>query len=145
MQVILLRFLFTTCVLHKLQKKKPAHIFPYGHLSGETCCYNFQFRTYCCVHPNDLYSSHVFIACTDLSGLDVMFCKNKYFIFCCPDGGSKRFYNRVCRKQWSSSKQPHYVFKRKSCLTYHTITCFVLPIQTKLKWHILIYTHQINS
>lgn len=65
-------------------------------------------------------------------------------LYLCPDGGSKRFYNRDCRKkQWPSSKQPHNVFKRKNCLTHHAITYLFSPF--KHKCHILIYTNQINS
>lgn len=137
-------FLFTAWLLHKLQEKKP-HSFPYGCLSGKTCYYNFQFSTYCCVHPKDLYPSHVFIGCTDFFGFDAVFSIKKNFIFWCPDGGGRRFYNRVCRNQWSSSKQPHYVFKKKSCLTHRTIFYFALSIRTQPEWHIVIYTHQINN
>lgn len=124
------------------REKSPT--FPYRCLSGGTNNYTFQFSTYCCVHPKDLHSGHVFIGCTDLFGLDAALCVKKHFVFWCPDGGSRRFYNRVHRKR-SSSKQPHCVLERKSCLRHRTVIYFVLSTQTRPKWHMLIYTHQVNN
>lgn len=61
--------------------KKNLHAFPYGRLSGETYYYNFQFSTYCCVRPKDLYPSHVFIGYTNLLGFDAVFCIKKYILY----------------------------------------------------------------
>lgn len=141
-------FVWTVYLLHSYctsNRKKKIPTFPYGCLSGETNNYTFQFSTCCCVHPKDLYSGHVFIGCTDLFGLDAALCIKKYFVFWCPDGGSRRFYNKVHRKQWSSSKQPHYVLERKRCLRHRTVIYFVLSIQTRPKWHMLIYARQVNN
>lgn len=80
MQVILFGlFIYYITIAQVIEKK--VHTFPYECLSGETNYYNFQFSTYCCVHPKDIYASHVFIGCTDLFGLDAVLCIKRIFIF----------------------------------------------------------------
>lgn len=125
-------FIYYIAIAQVTEKKVPT--FPYGCLSGETNNYIFQFSTCCCVHPKDLFSGHVFIGCTDSFGLDAALCIKKHFVFWCPDGGSRRFYNRVHRKQWSSSKQPHCVLQRKSCLetSYCYLFCSLHPNTTQV-------------